>query len=109
MTYDPRRRRVVERLGPSGVLQMDWDLRLDGQGRLLIVAEQARLGLGRRCLPVPTWLGVVVRAVEEADPVRDNLIHIDLTVAHRLLGPIFGYSGAFQIERRPATGVDAKT
>lgn len=104
MAYDRETGHVVERLGPAGILQVPWTIRFDAPGRLLILAERVEFCLGDWHLRLPAWLGLGVRAVEEADAAYNDLIRIDIVISHRLLGPVFGYNGEFRLERRPIAG-----
>jgi hypothetical protein len=92
IAYDARRRVQVERLGP---LELDWHVRFDPPGRLEIISGRARLRVGPVRVVVPRILTPDVRAVERALG-RDRL-HVEVTMGHRLLGPLFGYSGSFRL------------
>lgn len=93
--YDARRRAVVERLGPGGMIQIPWHVQVRPSGGLTITIAGIWLGP----LRVPEAISADVIATEEAlDP---RTIRIDLTVSHRLLGPVFGYEGRFEVRVEP--------
>jgi hypothetical protein len=99
MTYDPVRGQTVEHTGPGGRLEVPWRVQVS-DNRLQIDALSVSLRIGSLRLPLPDLLSVRVRAIETADPVKPDDIHIDLVLSNRLLGPIFGYEGTFRVERR---------
>ncbi len=104
LSYDRRLGAVVEWLGAAKRVAVVWELRFPTPLTLEIVTAGWALRLGRRLVRLPRPLGVAVRAAERDDAGRDDLIHIDLTVAHPLLGPLFGYAGTFQLRRRDLRG-----
>jgi Domain of unknown function (DUF4166) len=97
MFYDRRLKRVVERMGPSGLLNMVWDVRFSPPDTIRISTAGCVVRAGRRRLWLPRLLCVDVTAVERALESGEG-IHILVTVAHPLLGSIFGYSGVFHLQ-----------
>src|SRR5215472_5131832 len=95
MVYDARRRTVVERLGPGGLIQVPWRMRIMATGGLRIDVEGLWLGRFR----LPRAISADVIAIEQALDART--VQIELVVNHRLLGPVFGYEGRFQADREP--------
>ncbi len=105
LEYDVTRRRVVERVGIAGFLEVVWNIQLASPRAIAIRTEGMALRVGRWTLPLPRLLCVEVRATEEADPDRDDTVRLDLWMTHPLLGPVFGYRGTFATRRvahRPA-------
>jgi hypothetical protein len=102
VTFDPRRGQALEHTGPGGRLEAPWRVELVG-GRMTIDAADVSLRIGRVRVPLPRVLSVAVRAIQTTDPATPDRIHIDLSLENPLLGPVFGYEGTFQVERRPKT------
>jgi small multidrug resistance pump len=100
MTYQ-RRLGIVERLGPRGVIEVPWLVHSLARDTIEITTGRLRLRAGRLQLPIPGVLQVAVRAVERA---TGNAVHIDLTVTHPVLGPVFGYDGTFRVRREALDG-----
>ena len=86
---------LVELLGPGGRIAMPWEVRFVPPGMLVIEGRNAFVRVGRRWCPLPGPLVPTVRAVERA--VGPSRIHVELVVAHRRLGPVFGYEGTFEL------------
>ena len=74
---------------------MPWDVRFVPPETLVIEGRTAFVRVGRRWRRLPCPLVPNVRAVERA--VGVNRIHVELVVAHRRLGPVFGYEGTFEL------------
>ena len=106
MGYDDTLQRVVEWLGPRRLVQIVWHVQFRPPRTMEILTEGVELRLGRRRWRLPRWLTASVRAVERADAAREDAIHIELTVAHPLLGPLFGYEGTFRRQRLPLVPLD---
>jgi len=97
MLYDRRLTRIVERMGPLGLLDVVWNMRFEPPDTIYISTEGCVLRIGRRRLWLPRLLCPDVLAVERALD-KGNGIAINLRVAHPLLGPIFGYNGVFHLK-----------
>jgi hypothetical protein len=104
MDYDERLRRVIEVIGPAGILAIDWDMRFEPPSTLLLGAAGWVLRLGPLRLHLPGWLLGSGRAIETADLSRPGTIRIDFMVSHPLLGDVFGYVGEFLVRRRGLSG-----
>jgi hypothetical protein len=83
------------------MLQMAWDIQFQPPATVAIVTTGCALRLGGWALPLPRLLYPSVRAVETALLDRPSAIHVDLTMAHPWLDPIFGYAGTFVLRREP--------
>jgi hypothetical protein len=97
MLYDSRLGRVVELVGPSGLLRVAWTIIFRPPSTIEITTAQCWVRVGHWYLAIPSWLGMRVQAIERADPARDDTIHIHLTIAQPPFGPIFGYEGTFRL------------
>src|SRR6266513_1527880 len=95
MRYLPRSG-VVERIGPHGLIEVPWRIRVLAGDAIEITTGRLRMRAGRLRLPIPGFFQVAVRATERA--VSDT-ISVDLVVSHRFLGAIFGYDGTFAVRR----------
>jgi hypothetical protein len=88
---------VIERLGPRGMLEVPWNLRVQSADAIQITTGETRLHIGRLRLRFPRWLRFKVGAVQRAR--RHGRMDLDLVVTHPRLGRIFGYSGTFTVQR----------
>lgn len=102
---------VIERLGPRGMLEVPWHLRVQSADAIRITTGETALRVGGLRLRFPRWLRFRVAAVQRARP--DRRMELDLIVTHPRLGRIFGYSGTFTVQRealdvrRPDAGAAA--
>ena len=87
---------LVERIGPRGLIEVPWRLRVLAGDAIEITTGRLRMRAGRLRLPIPGVFQVAIRATERA--VSDT-ISVDLVVSHRFLGAIFGYDGTFAVRR----------
>lgn len=99
---------VIERLGPGGMLQVPWHLRVESADAIQITTGDTCLRVAGFRLRFPSWLRFKVGALQRARP--HGRMELDLVVTHPGLGRIFGYSGTFTVRRealdapRPETG-----
>ncbi len=99
---------VIERLGPRGMLQVPWHLRVQSAHAIQITTGETSLRVAGLRLRFPRWLRFKVGALQRARP--HGRMDLDLVVTHPRLGRIFGYSGTFTVERealdapKPETG-----
>ena len=99
MSWSAELATVVERMGPGDLIEMVWQVRFRPHSTIEIATTQAALRVAGLSVRLPSWLAVQGRAVEVAEPARDDAITVDVTVSHPLLGPIFGYAGDFRLRR----------
>ncbi len=99
MAFDFRRARVVERMGPGGVLEVAWNVTFEPPATIRIGTSGIRLGVGRYHIALPRWATVEVQVSETALLDRSDTIAVDLAVRQPWLGEIFGYTGHFQVRR----------
>jgi hypothetical protein len=88
---------VIEHLGPHGILEVPWHLRVESADAIQITTGETRVRLGRLRLRFPRWLRFKVGAQQRARP--HGRMELDLVVTHPRLGRIFGYSGTFTVQR----------
>jgi Domain of unknown function (DUF4166) len=93
---------VIERLGPRGMLEVPWHLRVQSADAIQITTGETRLRVGGLRLRFPRWLRFTVGALQRARP--RGRMDLDLVVTHPRLGRIFGYSGTFTVEREALDG-----
>ena len=104
MAFDFRLARVVERMGPLGVLEVVWNVTFEPPATIRIVTEGIRIGVGKRRLALPRWAGVEIRVSETALVDQSETIAVDLVIRQPWLGEIFGYTGRFQVRREVKEG-----
>ena len=88
---------VIERLGPRGMLEVPWHLRVTSADAIQITTGETRLRMGGLRLRFPRWLRFTVGATQRAR--AHGRMDLDLVVTHPRLGRIFGYSGTFTVRR----------
>jgi hypothetical protein len=99
MAFDPTLDRVVEWVGPAHILQIVWHVQFLPPLSIRIETEAIQVKFGLRMLTLPSLLAVKVSAIERALSMTGNEIEVELVVTHKLLGPVFGYSGNFREKR----------
>ena len=104
MAFDLRLARVVEWMGPGGVLEVVWNATFEPPATIRIVTEGIRFGVGSCRIALPRWAAVEVRVSETAIGDRSDTIAVDLAVRQQWLGEIFGYAGRFQVRREVKEG-----
>lgn len=95
MSFDGRRNAMVERLGRSGRLRIEWRLQPVDPDGLAIVAAGGCVRIAGRAVPLPAVLTPRARAVQHGID-RDG-ITVEVTIGLPVLGPILGYSGGFRM------------
>jgi uncharacterized protein YqjF (DUF2071 family) len=106
VAWDARLGQVAERLGPGGLIESPFELFVR-PGGLRIEAKRLRLRIGRWGLTLPSGLAatvVVDQSTEASDP---ELIHVNVKIANRLTGQIFGYEGSMRIADEHSVGLAA--
>ena len=101
--FDARFQSIVDRTGPGGVIQVLSPTRFEPADTFTQGAGGVALGSGRKRVRLPDTLGRwffgAGRFVQQADSTHPDTIHVDFTIAHPLLGDIFGYRGTFVVRR----------
>jgi len=103
--WDAKRKRIIDLTGPGGLMQIVWATRFDAPGTIRFEHGCFALGgrRGRIVLPrlLSHWLmgdPAFTQTVDAADP---DVVRIDFTLAHPLLGELFAYRGDLRIRRAP--------
>ena len=94
MVYSPRRRQLVDYLGTHQHLAVDLRLSVDDRGGLRIDTGEQRFREGRADFRLPGALSGSAQVHEWYDEELDRF-RIEVRVAHRRFGPLFGYHGTF--------------
>jgi hypothetical protein len=97
MVYDPVRDRIVDYFGTHQHLAVELDLSVDGDGGLWIRSGDQRIIEGLLAFPVPALIRGDATVHEWFDQDAGRF-RIDVRVAHRRFGPLFGYHGSFTVE-----------
>ncbi len=95
MSFDGRRNAIVERLGRTGRLRIEWRLEPVDPDGLAIIAAGGCVRIAGRAVPLPAVLTPRARAVQHGID-RDG-IRVEVTIGLPVLGPILGYSGSFRM------------
>jgi hypothetical protein len=99
MVYSERRGCIVDYLGSHEHLAVDLDLKVDERGGLQLRSGAQRFYEGLVGFSFPLLFSGIADACEWYDD-RDERFHIDVNVHNRVWGPLFGYTGAFEVEWR---------
>jgi hypothetical protein len=104
MIYSPERACVVDYLGTHQHLAVDLGLSVDRRGALWIRSGGQRLAEGPLAMRIPALLQGDATVHEWFDEELGRF-RIEVGVAHRRFGPLFGYRGTFTVEYRSAAAV----
>ncbi|WP_182906155.1 DUF4166 domain-containing protein [Microbispora sp. H13382] len=96
MVYDSTRNGILEYVGSHQHVSVDLDLRVDERGGLVFRTGGFRLHEGWLSCRLPKALTGSALVRESYDDDAGEF-RIEVTVSQRMLGPFFGYSGAFQV------------
>ena len=97
MIWSEKRRRIVDYLGTHQHLAVDIHLSVDVEGGLRLRSGEQRFYEGPVGLRFPLLLSGVAEVREWFDE-REECFRIEVAVANRVWGPLFGYRGRFQVE-----------
>lgn len=100
MVYSEERGRIVDYLGTHQHLAVDLDLKVDNEGGLTLVSDEMRFYEGPVGFRFPPLFAGIAIVREWFDDAADRF-RIEVNVANRTWGPLFGYCGAFEVEWRP--------
>lgn len=104
MIHSPQRNRIIDYLGTHQHLAVDIDLTVDQTGGLRLRSGEQRFyerALGFR---FPMLFSGIADVCEWYDESIDQF-RIEVQVANRLWGPLFGYRGTFKVEWQPMTEI----
>lgn len=105
MIYSKERETIVDYLGSHQHLAVDLDCWVDDDGAMCLRSGEQRFFEGPVAFRFPLLLSGVANVREWWDE-NDQCFRIDVHVANRLLGPLFGYRGSFTVSERPCTDAD---
>jgi hypothetical protein len=100
MIYSEQRRRVVDYLGTHQHLAVDIDLSVDERGGLLLRSGAQRFYEKSIGFSFPMTFSGVAEVCEWYEE-SDQQFHIEVDVRNWVWGPLFGYSGSFQVKWLP--------
>jgi hypothetical protein len=101
MIFSQQRGRIVDYLGTHQHLAVDIDLSVDERGGLRLRSGEQRFYEGWVDFSFPLILSGIAEVCEWYEE-KDQRFHIEVNVANRTWGPLFGYRGSFAIEWRTA-------
>lgn len=104
MIYSERRGRIVDYLGSHQHLAVDLDLSVDERGGMRIRSGDQRFYEGLIGFRFPLFFSGIADVCEWFDE-STNRFRIEVVVANRIWGPLFGYSGSFTAEWVPVDQV----
>jgi hypothetical protein len=96
MIYADSRSKVVDYLGTHEHLAVDIDLAVDERGGLRLRSGEQRFYEGSVGFRFPLAASGVAEVREWFDD-GDGKFHIDVHVSNKHFGPLFGYSGSFDV------------
>lgn len=99
MIYSERRGCIVDYLGTHQHLAVDLELAVDERGGVRIRSGAQRFYEGRVAFTFPAFFSGEANVCEWYDD-RAGRFCIDVRVTNKRWGPLFGYSGTFDVEWR---------
>lgn len=100
MVFNKERNRIVDYLGTHQHLAVDLECWVDDDGALCLHSGEQRLYEGPIAIRFPLLFSGVADVREWWDHSAD-CFRIEVHVANRLLGPLFGYRGSFTVDEHP--------
>ena len=101
MIWSERRGCIVDYLGTHQHLAVDIEMRVAENGGLRLRSGEQRFHEGPVSFRFPMFFSGVAEVCEWYDD-RERSFRIDVHAANRTWGPLFGYSGRFQVEWKRA-------
>lgn len=105
MIFSKHRDTIVDYLGTHQHLAVDLRCRVDDEGAMCIRSGEQRLYEGRVAFRFPLISSGVADVREWWDEAAASF-RIEVHVANKALGPLFGYRGSFTVEERPCPAGD---
>jgi hypothetical protein len=99
MIYSDQRGKIVDYLGTHQHLAVDLDLKVDANGGLRLRSDAQRFYEGPVGFTFPMLFSGIADVCEWYDD-RNQCFRIEVRVANRTWGPLFGYKGYFDVEWR---------
>jgi hypothetical protein len=106
MILSQHRGKIVDYLGTHQHLAVDIDLKVDNEGGLRLTSGPQRFYEGPVAFPFPMLFSGVAHVREWYDNAIQKF-RIDVNVSNSVWGPLFGYSGTFDVEWKPVKTGDA--
>jgi hypothetical protein len=100
MIHSKQRNTIVDYLGTHQHLAVDLACSVDDSGAMCLRSGEQRFYERRLGFRFPLTLSGIATVREWWDE-DDECFRIDVHVANKLLGPLFGYQGSFTVEERP--------
>jgi hypothetical protein len=100
MIYSRERKVVVDYLGSHQHLAVDIELSVDERGGMKLISGAQRFYEGAVSFTFPMIFSGVANVCEWFDD-RDGRFHIEVKVNNKQWGPLFGYSGDFDVTWLP--------
>jgi hypothetical protein len=108
MIFSQQRGRIVDYLGTHQHLAVDIELSVDERGGLRLKSGEQRFYEGPIDFSFPLLFSGVAEVCEWFEE-KDRRFHIEVNVANRTWGPLFGYRGSFEIEWRSVGALEVPT
>lgn len=108
MIYSQQRGRVVDYLGTHQHLAVDIELSVDERGGLRLHSGEQRFYEGPIAFRFPLVFSGIADVCEWYDDAIDKF-RIEVSVANRIWGPLFGYHGTFDVEWKSVGPEDIPT
>ena len=105
MIFSKHRDTIVDYLGTHQHLAVDLQCWVDDDGAMCILSGEQRSYEGPVAFRFPLIFSGVADVREWWDEAR-ACFRIEVHVANKLLGPLFGYRGSFTVEERPCLAGD---
>ncbi|MCC5952988.1 MAG: DUF4166 domain-containing protein [Acidimicrobiia bacterium] len=102
MIHSKQRDTIVDYLGTHQHLAVDIDCSVDDEGAMCIRSGEQRFYEGRFAFGFPLMFSGVADVREWWDE-KNQRFRIEVHVANKLLGPLFGYRGSFTVAEYPCT------
>ena len=100
MIYSPTRRKIVDYLGTHQHLAVDLDLSIDPRGGLRLRSGEQRFYEHFIGFRFPMFFSGIADVCEWYDDAA-KCFRIEVNVHNERWGPLFGYSGSFDVEWKP--------
>lgn len=100
MIYSQQRGKIIDYMGTHQHLAVDIDLSADERGGLCLHSAAQRFYEGFIGFSFPMIFSGEANVCEWFEE-SDQKFHIEVNVSNRLWGPLFGYTGSFNVEWRP--------
>jgi len=100
MIYSQQRGKIIDYMGTHQHLAVDIDLSVDKRGGLCLSSGSQRFYEGFIGFSFPMIFSGEANVCEWFED-SDQKFHIEVNVSNRLWGPLFGYTGSFDVEWRP--------